>query len=141
MSIKQLSIFVENKFGKLAAILEILAKGNYNMSALSVADTTDFGIVRIIVDRPEEAKKTLRENGVIVKVTDVIAVDIEERPGGLSEIMNILRDGGISVEYMYAFFPKMRGSAMVVLRVDKPDEAQTLFADKGIRTASEDDVR
>lgn len=141
MSIKQLSVFVENKSGRVADICNVLAEHHINMSALSIADTSEFGVARIIVDKPEEAKKVLSESGVIVKVTEVIGVAIDDKPGGLAAVLGLLRDGGVSVEYMYAFLPKMREHAMVVMRVSDPEAAQNIFAANGIHTATNDDIK
>ena len=141
MSIKQLSVFVENKFGRVSDICDVLAENHINMSALSIADTSEFGVARIIVDKPEEAKKVLSESGVIVKVTDVIGVAIDDKPGGLAAILALLKEGKVSVEYMYAFLPKMRDHAMVVLKVDKPDVAQAVFKTNGVHTAETADIQ
>ena len=95
MFIKQVSVFIENQPGALSEVLDILAENDINMSALSVADTADFGILRLIVSNPDEAKKILREKGYIVKLTDVIAVGIEDRPGGLSKPLKLLKENDI----------------------------------------------
>lgn len=141
MSIKQLSVFVENKFGRVSDICNVLAEHHINMNALSIADTSEFGVARIIVDKPDEAKKVLAESGVVVKVTEVIGVAIDDKPGGLAAILSLLKEGGISVEYMYAFLPKMKEHAMVVLRVNNPEEAQEIFAANGIHTATNEDIK
>ena len=116
MFIKQLSIFVENKHGRLEAIIDALGKNGVNISALSIADTTDFGILRLIVDDTEKAKKTLNDIGVIAKVTDVIAVYIDDRTGGLASVLKVVSDGGVSIEYMYAFLGRTEGKALMVLK-------------------------
>ena len=141
MSIKQLSVFVENKFGRVSDICNVLAENHINMSALSIADTSEFGVARIIVDKPEEAKKVLSQSGVIVKVTDVIGVAIDDKPGGLAGVLALLKEGEVSVEYMYAFLPKMRDHAMVVLKVDKPDVAQAVFKTNGVHMAETADIQ
>ncbi len=141
MSIKQLSVFVENKFGRVSDICNVLAEHHINMSALCIADTSEFGVARIIVDRPDEAKKVLSESGVVVKVTEVIGVAIDDKPGGLASVLSLLKEGGVSVEYMYAFLPKMREHAMVVLRVNDPERAQEIFAENGIHTATHEDIK
>ena len=141
MSIKQLSVFVENKFGRVSDICNVLAEHHINMSALCIADTSEFGVARIIVDKPEEAKKVLSESGVVVKVTEVIGVAIDDKPGGLAAVLSLLKEGGVSVEYMYAFLPKMREHAMVVLRVNDPETAQEIFSANGIHTATHEDIK
>ena len=127
MFITQISIFVENKIGRLAEIMEVLAKNHIDISALSVADTSDFGVLRLIVDQPELARTVLAEHGVITKATQVIAVQMEDRPGGLSEKLNLLKAEGIAIEYMYAFLGRTEGLAQMVLRVDRPEEAEKLL--------------
>ena len=140
MSIKQLSVFVENKFGRVSDICNVLAENGINMSAMSIADTSEFGVARIIVDKPEEAKKVLRESGVIVKVTEVIGVAIDDKPGGLAELLALLKEGGVSVEYLYAFLPRMREHAMVVMKVNDAETAQNIFRMNGIHTADMKDI-
>lgn len=140
MSIKQLSVFVENKFGRVSDICNVLAEHHINMSALSIADTSEFGVARIIVDKPEEAKAVLSESGVIVKVTEVIGVAIDDKPGGLAAILALLKEGGVSVEYLYAFLPKAKEHAMVVMKVNDAETAQNIFRMNGISTADMRDI-
>ena len=128
MFITQISIFVENKVGRLAEITEVLAKNNIDISALSVADTSDFGVLRLIVDQPDLARRALAEHGVITKATQVIAVQMEDRQGGLSEKLNLLKAAGITIEYLYAFLGRTEGLAQMVLRVDRPEEAEQLLS-------------
>ena len=132
MFIKQLSIFVENKVGRLQSIIDALGENDVNISALSIADTTDFGILRIIVDNPDKAKLVLKGMGVISKTTDVIAVYIDDRTGGLASVLNVVTDAGISIEYMYAFIGKAEGKAWTVLRVDDIEGATEVFKEHGI---------
>ena len=119
MFIKQLSLFVENQFGRLEAIIDTLGKNNVNIRALSLADTTDFGILRLIVDDTAKAKESLGEIGVIAKATNVIAVYIDDKSGGLAEVLQYLTDEKISVEYMYAFLSRESSKALMVLKSDK----------------------
>lgn len=134
MLIKQISVFVENKPGRMADILEVLAKNNIDISALSIADTTDFGVLRMIVSDSELAKKVLNDAGVVVKTTDVIAVSMEDKPGGLGAIMNTINDGEITVDYMYAFAGRSENGAMVVIKVNNPDKAIELLEKAGFKT-------
>ena len=106
MFIKQISIFVENKPGRLSAVTKLLAENNFDIRALSVADTKDFGILRIIVNKPDEACEVLKKAGWTVSITNVIAIGINDDPGGLSEAVECLYAANISVEYMYAFISK-----------------------------------
>lgn len=123
MTIKQLSIFVENKPGRLSEITEILEKNNIDIRALSIADTTNFGILRIIVDNPDKAQDALKDAGFTVSLTNVIAIGVDDRPGGLSRVMHCLFEASISVEYMYAFISKEEKSAYVILRVENNEKA------------------
>ncbi len=140
MVIKQLSIFVENKHGRLEAIIDALGKNGVNISALSIADTTDFGILRLIVDDTEKAKKTLNDIGVIAKVTDVIAVYIDDRTGGLASVLKVVSDGGVSIEYMYAFLGRTEGKALMVLKADDEAKAEKILTENGIKLAAPDEI-
>ena len=140
MVVKQLSIFVENKFGRLEKIISDLGQNNINISALSMADTTDFGILRIIVDDPDKAKEILTKQGVIAKCTDVLAFVMDDSAGGLANILKILTDSSISIEYMYAFVGKIDGKALMVIKVDDNDKTQKLFDEKGVQTLSPSDI-
>ena len=131
MQIQQLSIFVENKSGRLAEITEILGRANVDIRAISVADTSDFGILRLIVDKPQDAVKALKEAGLTVSLTSVIAVGIDDRPGEFAKAMRILADADISVEYMYAFVSRKKDSAFVILRVDDNGKAVELMKNGG----------
>ena len=120
---KQISVFIENKRGRLAEIVKALGDNNIDMSALCIADTADFGILRLIVDKPEHAEKVLKDNGHAVSITDVIAISVEDKPGGLAEALTVLNDYEINIEYMYAYIRKNTNKATVIVRVDKPAEA------------------
>ncbi len=136
--IKQLSIFVENKQGRLADITEMISAAGANIRALSIADTTDFGILRLIVDKPEETAAALKVGGVTVSVTSVIAIGIEDTPGAFAKPMRILADAGIDVEYMYAFITRKSERAYVILRVADNESAKAVLADKGVELLTED---
>ena len=137
MIIKQISIFVENKAGRLAEITEAIAAAGIDIRALSIADTTDFGILRLIVDKPEAAALTLKEAGLTVSITNVIAVGIDDTPGAFSVPMRILADAGIDVEYMYAFISRDTQKAYVILRVADNDIAAKALTDKGVTLLDE----
>ena len=132
MNIKQLSIFVENKKGRLADITEILSDVGANIRALSIADTTDFGILRLIVDDPDAAALALKDAGVTVSITNVIAVGIDDVPGAFARPMRILSDAGIDVEYMYAFITRKSEKAYVILRVADNDAAVKVLDENGV---------
>ena len=132
MIIKQVSVFVENRPGRLSEIVDILAKNGVNVRALSIADTMDFGILRIIVDEPDKVMLMLRENKITATASDVLAVRLEDKPGALSELLGALAKEGISVEYIYAFVARQDdGAAYVVIRVEDNDKAQQVVEKLG----------
>lgn len=134
MLVKQLSVFLENKPGKLGEIINALAEKSINISALSLADTEEYGILRLIVDDTEKAASVLKEDGVIVKITKVLAVAIDDKPGGLSNILNTFFQNGINVEYMYAFVAKSTDRALMVVKVSDADSAENLLSKSGHKT-------
>lgn len=141
MKVNQLSVFLENKSGRLARVTRVLGEKQVNIRALSVADTTDFGILRIIVDRPEEAYRALKEEGFVVTQTDVIAVCIPDKPGGLGGVLVVLEEAGINIEYLYAFVGNTNtGNALVIFRVEDCDRAVEVLVAKGVRVVSGEKV-
>jgi hypothetical protein len=123
MKVEQISIFIENKSGRLAEITRILGDAGINIRALSLADTSDFGILRLIVDNVETAKAVLKEKGFTVSKTEVVAVEVPDRPGGLSSLLQTLDANQINVEYMYAFVERCGGNAVIIFRFDETDKA------------------
>ena len=140
MFIKQLSVFVENKHGRLEAIINALGENGVNISALSIAETSDFGVLRLIVDDIAAAKNCLNEIGVISKITDVIAVYIDDRTGGLASVLKIVSEGGVSIEYMYAFLGRTEGKALMVLKADDEVKVKEILTANGIKLASPDEI-
>lgn len=140
MNIKQISIFVENKKGRLAEITKTLAQNDIDISALSIADTTEFGILRLIVNKPELAEKVLKEKGFAVKATEVIAISVENKPGGLSIALEKLDEEHISIEYMYAFVGERTKEALVTLRVEEINKAVKVLKEAGITVVSDHEV-
>ncbi|MBE5894839.1 MAG: amino acid-binding protein [Lachnospiraceae bacterium] len=141
MSIKQVSVFIENKAGKLAETTKFLAEKNVNLKALSIADSPDFGIVRIICENPEEALSVLREAEYVTTLTDVFAVELSDKAGSLAEVLYILADAGIFVEYTYAFLStKKEGSAYMIFRVDRNEDAIAALKAKGIEIVLQKDI-
>lgn len=140
MYVKQLSVFVENKFGRMAEILNALAEKSIDISALSLADTSEFGILRLIVDKPELAAGVLKEEGVIVKLSDVLAIAIDDTPGGLSKALNVLTNANVAIEYMYAFIGKADGKAMTVIRVDDEFKAIDALNAGGVTLLTTEDI-
>ena len=140
MFIKQLSIFVENKTGGIAEILTELGEKGIDIRALSLADTTDFGILRMIVSDVSAAEAILREHGVAVKVTDVLGLAVDDRPAGLAGALAALNRDGIAIEYMYAFVGDNDQHAMVVLRTDDDAKALSVLTAAGVTVLGESDV-
>ena len=137
MLIKQISVFVENKPGRLAEITGVIADSGIDIRALSIADTTDFGILRLIVDKPETAEKALREAGLTVSVTNVIAIGIDDVPGSFAKAMKTLAGAGIDVEYMYAFISRDTKKAYVILRVGDNEKASEVLTTSGVELLDE----
>jgi hypothetical protein len=132
MKVEQISIFLENKSGRLAEVTKILGDGGVNIRALSLADTSDFGILRLIVNDTEKAKDILKKNNFTVGKTEVIAVEVPDRPGGLAHILDILRKQDINVEYMYAFVERSGKDAVIIFRFDDIDKAIATLTKNGI---------
>ncbi len=132
MQIKQLSVFIENKPGRLADITEVLSSHNIDIRAISVADTSDFGILRIIVDKPDEAVAVLKEAGMTVSLSKVIAVGIGDITGEFSRAIRILADAKIGVEYVYAFVSRDKGKAYVIIRADDGNKAAEVLSQNGV---------
>ena len=121
MKIKQLSIFLENKKGRMRKALDVLADNNINIRAMSIADVSDFGILRLIVPEPDKASKILEENNFLVKIGDVIAVEMSDKPGGLNAILKILDETNINLDYLYAFVDEKEQRAIVLLHPEDVD--------------------
>jgi len=134
MSVKQISVFLENKKGRLAEVTMSLSKEKINIRALALADTADFGVLRIIVDNPERAATALKARGFVAQVTEVIAVEVEDRPGGLARILEVLDQDNVNVEYMYAYVEKKRDNAIVICRIDDRERALQVLEKHGIAT-------
>jgi len=133
MFVKQISVFVENTRGALSKVTGILAENGINIRALSIADTTDFGILRLIVQDPYKAETVLKANDIAVKSTDVIAVAISDRPSGLHDALAVLRDADVTVEYMYAFVCRSDCEAYVIVKTDNPETALGALKSGGVK--------
>ena len=140
MSVKQISIFVENQTGLLSEVTTLMAENGINLRALSIADTSDFGILRVIVEDVEKAAEILRENGNTYTVTEVLAVKMRDEAGGLAEILKVLADAEIGLEYAYAFLLQKEGQACLVVRVADNAEAEAALKAAGIGIASQDEL-
>jgi hypothetical protein len=133
MKVEQISIFIENKSGRLAEVTGILGKAGVSIRALSLADTSDFGILRLIVDNPTKALEILRANSFTVSKTEVVGVEVPDQPGGLASILTVLDKNSVNVEYMYAFVERSGGNAVIIFRFDNIDEAISVLERNGIR--------
>ena len=140
MAIKQLSIFIENKEGTLVTITDALAKAEVDIRAMSVADTQDFGILRLIVTDIDKAKAALEENNCFVSITNVVGVAISDQPGSLAKVARILKENDINIEYMYAFITVSKKYAYVVLRVEDNAAAERILTENGIELVKESDI-
>ena len=140
MAIKQLTVFVENRQGTVVAVTETLSKHNINLRALSIAETQEFGILRLIVSDEALAEKVLAEEGYLIKITDVVGVKIGDEPGRLSEALKVLDENNINMEYLYAFMARTEKHAYVVIRVEDNDVAEAALAKAGFKIITEGDV-
>ncbi|MBO5253265.1 MAG: ACT domain-containing protein [Clostridia bacterium] len=140
MAIKQLTVFVENKQGTVVSVTDILAKHNINLRALSIAETQDFGILRLIVNDEETAEKLLSEAGYLIKITEVVGVKIGDAPGKLTEALRVLDENNINMEYLYAFMARTEKHAYVVIRVEDNAAAEAALVGAGFRMISEADI-
>jgi len=140
MSVKQISVFIENEKGALAEVTKFIAENHINLKALSIADTPNFGILRLITDNPEEAREMLKSAGYTAKATSVLAVALDDTPGSMASILSVLFDGDISVEYTYAFLSNVEHKAYMVCRVDDNDKATQVLAAAGIAVLNQEDI-
>ena len=140
MAIKQLTVFVQNKKGTVVSVTDILSKNNINLRALSIAETQDFGILRLIADDEKTAEAVLAENGYLIKVIDVVGVKIGDEPGKLTEALGVLDQANINVEYLYAFMARTEKHAYVVLRVEDNVEAENILEKAGFHLITDADV-
>ena len=140
MAIKQLTVFVQNKKGTVVSVTDILSKNNINLRALSIAETQDFGILRLIVNDEKAAEKVLAEAGYVIKVIDVVGVKIGDEPGKLTAALDVLDKADINVEYLYAFMTRTEKHAYVVHRVEDNAVAEKTLADAGFKMITEADI-
>jgi hypothetical protein len=134
---KQISVFLENKAGRLSHVTRVLGEAGINIRALSIADTSDFGILRIIVSDPEKAYRILKEADFTVSETEVIAVQVPDSPGGLAAVLEQMADANLNIEYLYAFLGTSDNDALVIFKVEDFEKARQTFTEKGIRFLDE----
>jgi hypothetical protein len=140
MNVTQLSIFLENRSGRLAEVTEILGKNAINIRALALADTSDFGILRVIVNDPSKAAEILKREGFTVSETEVLAIEVEDRPGGLAGVLKTLSSESVNVEYMYAFLEKRTESALIIFRIEEIERTEAILRKHGIKILSGKDL-
>ena len=140
MAIKQITVFVQNKKGTVVSVTDTLSKNNVNLRALSIAETQDFGILRLIVNDAEAAAKVLTDNGYLIKMIDVVGVKIGDAPGKLTAALGVLDKANINVEYLYAFMARTEKHAYVVLRGEENDKAEEALTSAGFKMISEQDI-
>lgn len=130
--IKQISVFLENKSGRLVRIAQVLGDAGINIRGLSIADTSDFGILRMIVDQPDKAITELKDKGIMATVTEVIAMEIPDTPGGLAKVLAFMTDAGINIEYLYSFIEKPTTNAIIMMRVEQIDKALEVLKNNNV---------
>lgn len=140
MAIKQLTVFVQNRKGTVVSVTDILSENNVNIRALSIAETEDFGILRLIVNDEKTAEKVLLENGYLIKTIDVLGVKIGDEPGKLNSALKVLDEANINIEYMYAFMARTEKHAYVVLRVEENEEAEEVLTNAGFKMINNADI-
>lgn len=140
MSVKQISVFIENKQGRLVAVTSCLAAKGVNILALAAADTTDYGILRLIVDQPQAAYRALKEANFTVRETEVLAAEVDDAPGGLNRMLKVLEEERINVEYIYSFFGNRVSRALNILKVDDAERAAVALEQAGFRLLSAEEV-
>ncbi len=140
MTIHQISVFLENRAGQLAEITKILSERHIDLRALNIAETTDYGVLRLIVDQPEAAASILLSEGVILSMTPVVAVGVPDQPGGLAEVLRLISEAGVDVEYMYSVFGQVNGKAYMIFRVTDTDKLIAILNANGIVPAAGEEL-
>lgn len=141
MIVKQVSIFVENETGRLAALMQILEDNGVDLNAATIAETGEYGILRCIVQNPEETVEILKKNNFLASITNVIAVTIDNRPGGLNAVLKILAAAGIAVKYIYSTIQSLGGDAVIMMKVEDPEKAARLLTSKGVKLFCLEDLK
>jgi hypothetical protein len=140
MIVKQISVFLENRRGRLAELVQLLGENKINIRAISLADTSDFGIVRMIVNDTDRAYQIVKETGRTVIRNDVVAVEVQDEPGGLAAVLGILREAGLNVEYLYGFLEKKTDKAIMIMRFEETDEALKVLTKAGASLLSDQEL-
>lgn len=140
MKIKQLSVFLENKKGRLFEVCRLLGADDVNIRALTIAETENFGVLRIVVDKAEQAAKLLGDNNFTANITDVVAVEVDDKPGGLASVLEVLAESDVNIEYMYGFVEKFSDSALLVFRFEDIELATDILTRNKIKVVSEKEI-
>ena len=140
MYTKQISIFVENRQGRVYEIVKMLADANINLYGLTIADTTEFGIMRCLTDKPDDAVELLLQKGVIAKTNETIVIEVPDRPGGLAEVLGIFHAGGINIEYLYSFVHTKNGAGNILLKASEPERALDVLSAHQIKIVCGDEL-
>jgi len=141
MKLTQISVFLENRKGRLYDVCSLLGKNKINIRALTIAETEKFGVLRIVVDKPDKAIQILKKNGFVANLTDIVAVEVQDKPGGLAAILKTLSANDINLEYMYGFVEKSSDKALLVFRFDDPDKAITVFKRNKIKVVGSKEIK
>jgi hypothetical protein len=141
MKLTQISVFLENRKGRLYDVCSLLGKNKINIRALTIAETEKFGVLRIVVDKPDKAMQVLKKNNFVANITDIVAVEVEDKPGGLAAILKILSSHNINLEYMYGFVEKTSDKALLVFRFDDPDKAIAVFKKNKIKVVGSKEIK
>jgi len=141
MRIKQISVFLENRQGRLYDVCSLLGSNDINIRALTIAETESFGVLRIVVDKSDAAIKLLRDNQFVANFTDVIAIEVPDQPGGLASILKVLAENDVNIEYMYGFVEKFSDKALLVMRFEDTDFAQQMLAKQNVHVVAEKDIQ
>ncbi|AMD17303.1 acetolactate synthase [Methanobrevibacter sp. YE315] len=140
MRIKQLSIFLQNRMGSLSKPLEVLSENDVNIRAMCMADTSEFGILRLVVDDPEKGREVLEENNFLVKITEIIGVEMNDAPGGLTSVLKVIKDNEIDLEYLYAFTHDKENKAILLLHADEIERLSDVLKDNNIPIVPSEEV-
>jgi hypothetical protein len=141
MRIKQISVFLENRQGRLYDVCSLLGDNDINIRALTIAETESFGVLRIVVDKSDAAIKLLRDNQFVANFTDVIAIEVPDKPGGLASILKVLAENDVNIEYMYGFVEKFSDKALLVMRFEDTDFAQQMLSKHNVHVVAEKEIQ
>jgi len=140
MKMTQISVFLENRKGRLEEVCRVLGDNGINIRALTIAETESFGVLRIVVDKPDAAVKILKDNGFVANITDVVAVEVEDKPGGLAKVLKVFSGSDLNIEYMYGFLEKFSDNAILVFRFEDVERAQKMLRDNNIRIVTSAEI-